>query len=414
MELIKLGRETGNWSHLIRIIGQVFSVPDSLIHSFRTVPHTLKPSDMDPDKDNDETETEPMLVDKSPVQESKDNQLLAPAVMEEKGLELSSSQPSLTVDMESLRRSYEALISLPDQPFQAALINALIALARTVEMDFKYNRLLEKDSNYLNIFVIVMEYPNLHSPEYLEAAFPAFCKALGHMSLTGQAHLARVWANFGACRLTEMLHALQQLITVRIINNDGRWGRSFQLNDDDGIVGASVVMKLVYYASLCGGEQDSPELLHEEQLLNETDLINEAFQGAMGFEPKEQSQPKDDPLGKELKINPIDVRKPLIPHEEFINESLNEHIDISTDYAYYQSEQENKFSFIRHNFVLTTASKHMSMYFDNRIRMLRERRTSLLQTIMHGGPPMPYLRIRVRRDHVVDDALVNVSICYVS
>lgn len=167
---------------------------------------------------------------------------------------------------------------------------------------------------------------------------------------------------------------------------------------------------MIYYASLWGGVQDPPELVEEERRINEADLQNMSMEGAMGMEPKEQTQFKDDAIATELGLSPLNTRTPMIPAQEFVNELLNEHIDVSTDYAYYKSEvADGKFSFMLHSFVLNTASKHMQMYFDNRIRMLHERRTSILQTIVHGGPPMPYLRLRVRRDHVVDDALVNVS-----
>lgn len=411
--LIKEGQSRGNWHHLIRTIGSVFSNPDSLMQSFR-ISSGHSRMEPDPDKDIDDTETEAMNVDRSPIQECGD-EVCAPSTSADdlsRG-DVSQWQDSpFTVDMESLHRAYSQLLSLPDLPFQGALINALTSLSRALQMDFKYHHVVDKSPNLINIFVIIMEYPNLHSPEYLEAAFPSFCKALGLMPVAAQARLVKVWASYGAQRLTEILHMLQQLITVRIINNEGRWGRSFHLNDDEAISGACSVMKVVYFASLYGGSHDSHQLLLEEKQSNEADAQNIALEGAIGMEPKEQSQPKEDPLGHELKILPLNSRKPLIPPEEFVNEPLNEHIDISTDYAYYRAEPESKFSFMMHTFVLNTASKNMLMYFDNRIRMLQERRSSLLHTIMHGGPPMPYLRLRVRRDHVIDDALVNVSEVY--
>lgn len=69
-----------------------------------------------------------------------------------------------------------------------------------------------------------------------------------------------------------------------------------------------------------------------------------------------------------------------------------------------------QFSFIRHPFILNTPTKNMAMYYDNRIRMISERRSAIISSIIHGGgQPMPYLRLRVRRDHLIDDALVGVS-----
>lgn len=408
--LIKEGQSCGSWHRLIRTIGSVFSNPESLIQSFRLNPVHSK-MEPDPDKDVDDTEAETMHIDHLPIQESGDD-ICAPSTSAgdlSRGDVNTPEDSQCSVDIKSLHRAYEHLLSLPGLPFQGALINALISVSRELQIDFKYSHRMETNPDLINIFVIIMEFPHLHSPEYLEAAFPSFCKALAMMPLSAQAKLVKVWAAFGAERLTEMLHMLQQLITVRIINHEGRWGRTFNMNDDEAISGSCGVMKIVYFASLYGGVHDSAELLREEKLSNEADAQNIAMEGAIGMEPKEQSQPKEDPLAHELKLSPINVRKPLIPPEEFVNEPLNEHIEISSDYEHYRAKPEGKFSFMLHNFVLTTASKHMQMYFDNRIRMLQERRTSLLQTLMHGGPPMPYLRLRVRRDHVVDDALVNLE-----
>jgi ubiquitin-protein ligase E3 A len=192
---------------------------------------------------------------------------------------------------------------------------------------------------------------------------------------------------------------------LKVINGEGRWGRGYSVNDDDAITGATKVMKLLFYASVLGGQCDPASLLAEEREINDTDYSQELLQGAVGLEPKELRLPKEDPLAKELGVNPLDCKKPLVPFDDFINEPLNDFMDIDTDYRY-KMGSDSKFSFVNYSFILTTASKHMSMYFDNRIRMLNERRTSRV----YGFPPMPFLRIRVRRDHLIDDCLVAVSI----
>ncbi len=43
--------------------------------------------------------------------------------------------------------------------------------------------------------------------------------------------------------------------------------------------------------------------------------------------------------------------------------------------------------------------------------MMNERRSSILQSLVHGAPTTPYLRLRIRRDHIIDDALVSVGFC---
>lgn len=84
------------------------------------------------------------------------------------------------------------------------------------------------------------------------------------------------------------------------------------------------------------------------------------------------------------------------------------------DFAYYKSEsatsssqQTKKFSFMNYAFILTPATKTLGLYYDNRIRMYSERRMSFFHSVV-GQPTNPYLRLKVRRDHIIDDALVEV------
>uniref|UniRef100_A0A1B6GCP1 Ubiquitin-protein ligase E3A n=1 Tax=Cuerna arida TaxID=1464854 RepID=A0A1B6GCP1_9HEMI len=85
------------------------------------------------------------------------------------------------------------------------------------------------------------------------------------------------------------------------------------------------------------------------------------------------------------------------------------------DFANYKSNEgesvpnNNKFSFMKYSFILTPATKTLGLYYDNRIRMFSERRMSFLQTVV-GQPTNPYLRLKVRRDHIIEDALVELEV----
>jgi hypothetical protein len=320
-----------------------------------------------------------------------------------------SSLDKLTLDLESLTRTYKVWFGIPQQPFQSALINALISLSRNIEYDLRYQKMYEKDCNYINIFIIVMEIPDLHSPEYLEQAFGCFCKALGALPVKAQAHLAKIWSEYPKAHLQEMVQSLHQMITVKVIT--GQWTQVNNLHDNDVITGATRVMKVLYYAVILGGVMDPPDIIAAEKLMNESigESLQDLLQGAVAHEPKEQKEQWEDPLAKELGISVFDCRKPLIPFDEFINDPLNDQIEMDKDFMHYRIVA-SKFSFMTHSFVLSTATKNLGMYFDNRIRMINERRTSWLQSIVHGAPSMPYLRLRIRRDHIIDDALVGVSI----
>lgn len=104
----------------------------------------------------------------------------------------------------------------------------------------------------------------------------------------------------------------------------------------------------------------------------------------------------------------LDCRKPYLPFSEFYNEPLSDVVEMDRDFANYKSEL-GKFSFMNYAFILTPATKTLGLYFDNRIRMYSERRMSFIQSVA-GQPSNPYLRLRVRRDNIIDDALVEVSL----
>ena len=162
------------------------------------------------------------------------------------------------------------------------------------------------------------------------------------------------------------------------------------VQEDEAIVAATKTMKMLYYASILGGNFDQ--------------TLNDSHDGATG------SNDHDDPLVKELKIDVLDCRKPLVNCEEFVNEPLNEQIEVGHDFTYFKNDAQGKFSFLKYNFILSTATKSMGLFYDNRVRMYSERRLTLLYSLLRGQHATPYLRLKVRRDHLIEDALVNVSI----
>lgn len=60
-------------------------------------------------------------------------------------------------------------------------------------------------------------------------------------------------------------------------------------------------------------------------------------------------------------------------------------------------------------FLLQTSSKSVLLYYDNRMRMLDERRGVLMHTFLMDTPEMPFFKLRVHRDRIVEDALLIVS-----
>ncbi|XP_025774451.1 ubiquitin-protein ligase E3A isoform X2 [Puma concolor] len=408
-EILELCREREDYSPLIRVIGRVFSSAEALVQSFRKVKQHTKEelkSLQGKDEDKDEDEKEKAACS-------------AAAAMEEDS-EASSSRISdssqgdnnlqklgpddVSVDIEAIRRVYTRLLS--NEKIETAFLNALVYLSPNVECDLTYHNVYSRDPNYLNLFIIVMENRNLHSPEYLEMALPLFCKAMSKLPLAAQGKLVRLWSKYSADQIRRMMETFQQLITYKVISNE--FNSRNLVNDDDAIVAASKCLKMVYYANVVGGEVDTNhnEEDDEEPIPESSELT---LQELLGEERRNKKGPRVDPLETELGVKTLDCRKPLIPFEEFINEPLNDVLEMDKDYTFFKVETENKFSFMTCPFILNAVTKNLGLYYDNRIRMYSERRITVLYSLVQGQQLNPYLRLKVRRDHIIDDALVRLE-----
>lgn len=68
-----------------------------------------------------------------------------------------------------------------------------------------------------------------------------------------------------------------------------------------------------------------------------------------------------------------------------------------------------------YSFILTPATKVIALYYDSRIRMYSERNSSLYSLLNYFGDgndlgARPDLKLKVRRDNIVHDALIGVSL----
>ncbi|KAK6637179.1 hypothetical protein RUM44_007593 [Polyplax serrata] len=431
LNIIKTCEVEDSYCQLIRAIGEVYSNPESLAQSFlRTEPESpievmlekagvkdlkrLKKEDVrtlegDLDKDEDCRELEL----------EKEKQLTLPYVLQLG--ENSNSRTAMkrsklvdtSVDVASLRRAYSHLFKLPLKIFEGALVNAIVTLTGNLEIQLKLlgssNKKKTEDEDLLNIFVIITEIPILGSSEFIDVALPHICKVAAHLSVPCQAKLAKVWARHCKGRLKSLLESLQQLITLKVIT--GSFTRDYCIQDEEAITSPTKLMKILYYANILAGEMDAPDLRFEDPTLNAGD---DSLLGGETKTPK--SPPPVDPLESQLQISVLDSRKPLIPFHEFYNEPLSDAVEMDKDFAYYKSDFSNaldfvktkKFSFMYYSFILTPATKTLGLCYDNRIRMYSERRMSFFQTAV-GQPTNPYLKLKVRRDHIIDDALVELE-----
>ncbi|XP_075235231.1 ubiquitin protein ligase E3A isoform X1 [Lycorma delicatula] len=407
LRILESCKTEGSYSQLIRTLGQVYSSPEVLGRSFLKCDSSpldgIAPSQLASMKKEEVRQLEG----------EKEKDIDDSSCSDTFSTELESSSDSISVDLESLRRAYAQLFALSGNVFENALVHALITLSDNMELDLRMigrgdsgggcctPSLVCSLETLLNALVIALEIPTLGTSDYLELALPRLCRAASHLPLTAQARLSRVWSRHCPHRLKSLLEALQQLVTLRVIMS-----RDYCVQDDEAITAPTKLMKIIYYASILAGELDSPDLRHEEPPAVTDDSLFGGFPGH-----KIPKQPViEDPLSNELKVNVLDSRKPLIAFVEFYNEPLSDAVEMDKDFANYKNSEgeSSKFSFMRYAFILTPATKTLGLYYDNRIRMYSERRMSFFQNVV-GQPTNPYLRLKVRRDHIIDDALVELE-----
>jgi len=407
--------ETGNYTTLKQTLWDVFSNSESLGASWpmQGVATPLSP----PVNNSCETPASSLLkMTKEEVRalegekdvDSSEVEIAAP-VKDATTNTLASS--TCTVDITSLRRSYEKLFNMDNSIFEAGLVNALVMLCSNIEMDLKVKPNIAKDVNFLNLYEIVLELPVLGMEAYLENVVPLVCRGIALLPVTSQVALVKSWSNHTAERLKSMLENLQQILSLRVYT--GTFTRDHLMNDDETISSCTTVIRIIYYASLLGGDHYSKQAVWDTSELPLLDTDNFSSIEMVGNASRKRYH---DPISEELELSPLDVRVPLIPLDEFYNEPLNETIEMDRDFAYWKMPEHNfsektKFSFMSHPFILNPATKAQALYYDNRIRMYSERRMNLFQSMMAGAfQPNPYLKLQIRRDHIVEDALVELEV----
>lgn len=217
-EILHICGEKEDYSPLIRVIGRVFSSAEGLVQSFRrSKPPTKEElkSLQSKDEDKDEDEEEAAACSAAAMEEDSpgsSSRLDGAASGDNDVGKLGPDEVS--VDIDAVRRVYQRLLS--NDKIEAAFLNALVYLSPNVECDLTYHNVYSRDPNYLNLFVVVMENSNLHSPDYLEIALPQFCRAMSKLPLPALAKLARLWSHYSAEQIHRIMETFQQLITYKV------------------------------------------------------------------------------------------------------------------------------------------------------------------------------------------------------
>ncbi len=304
----------------------------------------------------------------------------------------------MPIDLSQVESTYQHLFSLENPTIENALINAMASLGSSVEIDLQTNS-STKSPSFVNQFIIIFLNQYLLSPEYMPSALPSVLKAVARLPTSLEKVLVQYWSSYDKPHLKQILDILNQFITIQLLKDNSE--NEFPVNDDENIVAATKCMKLVYYASIAGGTFERPLSFMEEK----------RTEGGLLPASSSQNGEGNNKLLKELNIELSKCRYPLIPYSDFINELLNEKIEMDRDFTNLKYG-EPRFAFLNYPFILNTATKSLGLYYDNRVKMYSERRITILLGLMqHSLDALnsPYLRLTVRRDHLIQDALVRVS-----
>ena len=112
-----------------------------------------------------------------------------------------------------------------------------------------------------------------------------------------------------------------------------------------------------------------------------------------------------------LQVHPCLVREFPIATGEFINEELNGKVDMARDYQrkYGNSIEDTPFAFLEHPFVLSVTNKVEKLYRDNIVSMYSERHRAVIHSVLTGVADNFFLVLRINRDTIMEDALVQVG-----
>lgn len=404
--------ETKNYAPIIRTLGFIFSRKESVAQSFQRRPKTSVDVILDRVQQpsaikNMKKEDIRTLEDDEKDQDSMDNE-------EEKDLK----DPSYTsVDFESLSRSFKGLYKKNSQVFEV-LDNAIQTLASQMYLDLRLMREREEFEEILTCIVTLFEIFQIDS-NMLEQSIVRTLVATTALPIWVQARLAHIWSTHCREGLRSILLILQQIITLQVIANT--YHRDLFVNDNETIVNATKVMKILYYANILTSkisETSKYDMLKNSS--NEQEAEIEDFSSIVyPVNNSKNAKVFEDPLMNELEISVNECCEPFISFEEFHNEPLCDVIETDEDYTRYRNLVYNdisvpvgsnkKFSFMVHPFILTPVAKTLALFFDSRVKMFTERRTSLFNIAYSGTITNPYLKMKVRRENIIEDTLSELE-----
>jgi hypothetical protein len=179
-----------------------------------------------------------------------------------------------------------------------------------------------------------------------------------------------------------------------------------------------------------GGEEgNNEESQSENQSETSATVTSPTHHRSSTSEQDEIESIYENPLQIKLNLEPNEYRHGHLSFDDFINEFANEKIEINREYLEFvrQRSSSQYFSFILYPFFLSTINKIGNLLFldfilnkfflftallniENKVQMYRQRHSSFVNRILSGIRLDPFFKICVRRNHLIEDALI--AVCY--
>lgn len=355
-------------------------------------------------------------------------------------MEVDQSPPTPTaddakIDWDGLKRVYDEIES--QSALELVLIEAI-----------KKSR-LQRDSvtpHILHIAVaMTLVNPHIASPSYLDSAFIGICRICAELNEPGQIHIVKILSRLAPSDLLQIVRNVQQSLTIRCLEID----EGVDVHEDERIGVFVRTLRLLFFAALFGQAEDDdwrtnlkklsaveleqPSLEELESSAMETDAaaaashmteddeqINKLIHATRGAKTTEEQ----DSLAKLLKLDWCNISRPRIPYHEFLNETINNALDVEKDFVNYKFNDESIlnmndtfpemdiFSFMKHPFILNTKEKTMYLFYDSRVKQIQQRRLAqhVLRYTQNLSVGLPYLILKVSRDNIIRDALIRLEV----
>ncbi len=310
-----------------------------------------------------------------------------------------SKRTGISVDLKAVRRAYDTMFELALDRVKNTMGNAIDMYRNTIKMS------PNEAGRPLNHLVLLLENPLLHSPEFLKA-FPKILQTVASLSASDTGVLIEWYSHYSTEELLQFVFSLQQLVTIQLLSSDeSEHTRHYIPQSDSAVTAASSALVVFYFANLVKAKREGKMKPFTPSLMSIAATVKAEF-----LHDKETMY---EQLLSKFQVHPALLEFPPIDLSEFVNEELNDRVNMMLDYHRDSRDpiERSEFSFIRIPFVLTTANKMEKLIRDNLVNMYSERHRSVIHSILTGVPDIPFLLLRINRDNIVSDALVQVCVC---